>query len=107
MTCCIFSDHKFHFPGLSTVVVGQLSPHITTEVDCESLFSQAGHLSHPNRSRTVAETFERLIMAKHRLSRIYCCKKRVLTEFLDRRDKKLCNEDDDRNDVQFRMEQKE
>eukprot|EP00956_Cyclotella_meneghiniana_P043151 scaffold254822_cov139-Cyclotella_meneghiniana.AAC.1 len=55
-----FSDHKIHFPGLSTVVIGQFAPHITTEVDCESLFSQAGHLSHPNRSRTVAETFERL-----------------------------------------------
>ena len=69
----LFSDHKFHFPGLSTVVIGQLSPHITTEVDRESLFSQAGHLSHPKRSRTVAETFKRLIMANHILSRIYCC----------------------------------
>ena len=42
-----------------------MAPHITTEVDCESLFSQTGHLSHPNRARTIAETFERLSMSKH------------------------------------------
>eukprot|EP00956_Cyclotella_meneghiniana_P022130 scaffold41289_cov24-Cyclotella_meneghiniana.AAC.2 len=64
------------FPGLSTVVIGQLVPHIRTEVDCESLFSQTGHLSHPTRARTIAETFERLSMSKHKLSRIYCCRKR-------------------------------
>ena len=43
-------DHQFEFPGLSTIIIGQLGPHITTEVDCESLFSMAGHLSHPNRN---------------------------------------------------------
>eukprot|EP00956_Cyclotella_meneghiniana_P012601 scaffold17909_cov49-Cyclotella_meneghiniana.AAC.1 len=43
----------------------------------------------------------------HRLSRIYCCKRRVLAEFLDRREKSLWNEDDDRDDVQFWAEQKE
>ena len=33
--------------------------------------------------------------------------RRVLAEFLDRREKKLWNEDDDRDDVQFWAEQKE
>ncbi|KAL7531131.1 hypothetical protein ACHAXR_003875, partial [Thalassiosira sp. AJA248-18] len=56
------------FVGIGNVIIGQLAPHITTEVDCESLFSQAGHLSQPNRNRTTAETFERMVMAKHRLA---------------------------------------
>ena len=33
--------HKDKCKGLTKVFIGQLSPHITTEVDCESLFSQA------------------------------------------------------------------
>ena len=84
-----------------------MAPHITTEVDCESLFSQTGHLSHPNRARTIAETFERLSMSKHRLSRIYCCRKRVIAEFLERWRKKLWSNDDDRDDVAFWDQQKE
>lgn len=64
-------DHMEVFPSLSKVFIGTLAPHITTEVDCESLFSQAGHAAHPNRNRTVAETFERLVMGKHRIARIY------------------------------------
>ena len=38
-----FQDHSTIFKGLSKVFIGTLAPHITTEVDCESLFSQAGH----------------------------------------------------------------
>ena len=100
-------DHEFEFPGLSTIIIGQLGPHITTEVDCESLFSMAGHLSHPNRNRTVAETFERLVIAKHRLSRIFCCKTKVLNEFMQRSKNKNWSEDDDRDDVEFWGQQKQ
>ena len=39
------------FKGLSKVFIGTLAPHITTEVDCESLFSQAKHAAHPSRNR--------------------------------------------------------
>ena len=35
----LLSDVEQDFPNLSVAVVGQLAPHITTEVDCESLFS--------------------------------------------------------------------
>eukprot|EP00956_Cyclotella_meneghiniana_P006096 scaffold7949_cov37-Cyclotella_meneghiniana.AAC.2 len=80
----ILQRRMVHFPGLNTVVIGQIAPHITTKGDCESLFRQAGHLSHPNRSRIVAETFERY-----------------------RRNKKLWNKDHDRDDVRFWMKQTE
>lgn len=71
-TVLFFIDHNSVFPSLSKVVLGQLAPCITIEVDCKSLFSQAGHLSNPNWNRTVAETFEHLVMSKYCLSRIYC-----------------------------------
>ena len=102
-----FIDHKTTFPFLSKVIIGQLAPHITTEVDCESLFSQAGHLSHPNRNRTVAKTFERLVTAKHRLSRIYCDKEKVKQEFIDRWKKKKFSPKEDRDDLEFWEQQKE
>ena len=101
-----FIDHKLVFPNLSKVVLGQLAPHITTEVDCESLFSQAGHLSNPNWNRTVAETFERLVMLKHRLSRIYCEKESVKREFMHRTSNDLFSEEEDRDDLEFWETQK-
>ncbi|KAL7537974.1 hypothetical protein ACHAXR_008292 [Thalassiosira sp. AJA248-18] len=94
-------EKKPHFVGIGNVIIGQLSPHITTEVDCESLFSQAGHLSQPNRSRTTAETFERMVMAKHRLARIYCCPKMVKTEFLERHNRKSWSDEEDRENLAF------
>ena len=69
-----FIDHKRQLESLSNVVIGQLAPHSTAEVDCESLFSEAGALALPSRSRTKVEMFERLIMGKHRLARVYCDK---------------------------------
>ena len=89
------------FPVLSVVVVGQLAPNITTEVDCESLFSLTGHQSHPKRNRTVAETFERLVMAKHCLSQIYCCKSKVMKEFMRRTTEKNWRDDNDHDDLKF------
>eukprot|EP00956_Cyclotella_meneghiniana_P023141 scaffold44550_cov54-Cyclotella_meneghiniana.AAC.16 len=59
------------------------------------------------RARTIAKTFERLSMSKHRLSRIYCCRKRVIAEFLERLSKKLWSNDDDHGDVAFWDQQKE
>ena len=78
-------DHKENFFGMSKAFIGTSAPHITAEVHCESLFSQAGHAAHPNRNRTVAETIERLVMmGKHRLSRIYCSQNKVKKEFMER-----------------------
>jgi hypothetical protein len=57
-----FHDHGEAYPSLSKIFIGTLAPHITTEVDCESLFSQAGHAAHQNYIRTVAETFERQVI---------------------------------------------
>ena len=61
-----------YFPALHKVVVGQFAPHVSTEVDCESLFSQAGHLANPKRVNTKIRDYEHQVVAKHRLQHIYC-----------------------------------
>mmetsp|Transcript_8948 Transcript_8948/g.16583 ORF Transcript_8948/g.16583 Transcript_8948/m.16583 type:complete len:100 (+) Transcript_8948:2-301(+) len=38
-------DHKKDFPALNSVGIGECCPHLSTEVDCESLFSQDGFSS--------------------------------------------------------------
>jgi hypothetical protein len=65
-------DHRAIFPGIYEVGIGQLCPHITTEVDCESLFSEAGFVAEPRRASTNNRLYERLVITKHRLGRIYC-----------------------------------
>ncbi|KAL7474787.1 hypothetical protein ACHAW6_000739 [Cyclotella cf. meneghiniana] len=69
---CYLTDFADRFPSLYHVCIGQLSPHISTEVDCESLFSQAGCMSHPRRAHTNIRTNEWLMIGKHCLQRIYC-----------------------------------
>ena len=65
-------DHKKIFPGIFHVGVGQICPHVTMEVDCESLFSQAGFLADAHRAKTLVRFYERLVITKHRLHCIYC-----------------------------------
>eukprot|EP00804_Cyclotella_cryptica_P019955 CCRYP_007840-RA/>CCRYP_007840-RA protein AED:0.04 eAED:0.11 QI:0/0/0/0.66/1/1/3/0/292 len=93
--------------SLGQAVTGTLAPHITTEVDCESLFSQAGHAAHPNHNRTVAETLEPLVMGKHRLLRIYCSQNKIKKEFLERWKKTAWSKKEDRDNVEFWEQQKE
>ena len=78
---------------MSKVFIGTLAPHITTEVDCESFFN--------------AEMFERLVMGKHWISRIYCCPVKVLNEFMERWKNKSWRAEEDRDDVKFWEKQKE
>jgi hypothetical protein len=40
-------DHVSMFHTINKVATGQLCPHITAEVDCESLFSQSDYTSNP------------------------------------------------------------
>ena len=79
-----FIDHKRQLESLSNVVIGKLASHSTDEVDCKSLFSKSGALALPNRNRTKIEMFERLILGKHRLARVYCDKEKLKKELLCR-----------------------
>ena len=100
-------DMKTKFPSISNVGTGQLCPHISTEVDCESLFSQAGFMSHPRRARTNLRMYERMVMCKHRLHRIHCSIPRVKQLFLERWKAKDWKEKDERDDKEFLEVEKE
>ena len=93
-------DHCKQLPGLNNAM-GKLAPHYTSEANCESLFSESGHLAKPHMNRVSNETFERLVIAKHRMSRIYCSPAKVKEEFLWCWKGKLFGKDEDRDDLQF------
>ena len=78
------TDLQAKFPTLHKVIVGQISPHISTEVDVESLFSQSGFLADPRRSKLGNKYYERLVFTKHRLGRIYCHEPEVMRVFMKR-----------------------
>jgi hypothetical protein len=78
-----------------------MSGHITTEVDCESLFSQAGHYNHPRRARTNIRMYERLVVGNHRLHRVHCSIPRVRALFMKRWKDKSWEEKDERDDREF------
>ena len=92
-------------PGLNNAM-GKVDPHSTSEANCESLFSESGHLAKPHMNRTANETFERLVVAKHRMSRIYCSPTKVKEEFLRRWKGNLFGTDEDRDDLQFWEQEK-
>ena len=94
-------DHKDLFPAVFHVGVGQLSSHLSSEVDCESLFSHTGHISDPLRSSTKVRTFERLVIAKHRLKHIYCCPKKVQKLYLKRKQANNWDKNEERDDQMF------
>ena len=100
-----FQDHCKQLPGLNNAM-GKVAPHSTSEANCESLFSESGHLAKPHMNRTANETFERLVIAKHRMSRIYCSPAKVKEEFLRRWKGKLFGKDEDRDDLQFWEQEK-
>ena len=100
-------DFEDRFPALTHVGIGQLAPHITTEVDCESLFSQSGFLSHPRRAQTNTRTYERLVIGKHRLQRIYCHVPDVIRLYMERHSKNDWDEKDNRDDISFLEIEKE
>ena len=64
------TDFAERFPSLNHIGIGQLAPHVTTGVDCESLFSQSRFLSHPQKNRLQRIYFHipdviRLYMERH------------------------------------------
>jgi len=102
-----FGDHALDFLSLNSVFVGETAPHLSTEVDCESLFSMAGYKSHPSQSQTDIRNYERLVVAKHRMSRIYCDPSLVHKTFMDRFKTNSWDEKDERDDTEFLEIEKE
>jgi hypothetical protein len=99
--CRMLTDCKHIYPAGEAVFNGKLAHHVTAEVDCESLFSQAGYVAEPRRSLTGIRTYERLVIAKHRLHRIHIRKEDVKKLYLERFHNKDWDEGEDRDDQAF------
>ena len=102
-------DHKEekYFPAIASVGNGECLAHTTAEVDCESLFSQAGYLSQPKRAQTNVRKYERLVVSKHRLGRIYCSREKVHRKFMERFKSNNWAEEDERDDKAYLELEKE
>ena len=101
------TDFAERFPSLNHIGIGQLAPHVTTEVDCESLFSQSGFLYHPRRAKTEIRTYEGLVVGKHRFQRIYCHIPDVIRLYMERHSKNGWDEKENREDLSFLNVEKE
>lgn len=101
------TDFKNDYPTLYAVGVGQLAPHVTSEVDCESLFSQVGFLSDPRRAKAAIRMYERLVIGKHRLHRIYCSIPKEIELYQERARKNDRGEKEERDDLAFLKLEKE
>eukprot|EP00957_Ditylum_brightwellii_P067874 5151984-Ditylum_brightwellii.AAC.1 len=80
---CI-TDFKEKFPSLCKVIVDQIDPHISTEADVESPFSQSGFLADPWRSKMGHKYYEWLVFMKHCLGCIYCHEPEVMRVLMKR-----------------------
>ena len=92
---------------LNSVFIGETAQHLSTGVNCESLFSMAGYKSRPSRSQTDIRNYERLVVAKHCMSRIYCDPSLVHKNFMDRFKANSWDEKDERDDTEFLEIEKE
>ena len=88
-------------PGIYEVGRGPIGSHVSSEVDCESLFSQADVVADSRRARLDIRFYERLVMAKHRLSRVYCHIPDVVDLYMKRWSENDWKEDDERDAREF------
>ena len=99
--CRMFTDCKQFYPAGEAIFNGKLAYHVTTEVDCESLFSQAGYVAEPRRSQTDVRTYERLVVGKHRMHRMHIRNEDIKKLYLERFNNNDWDEKEERDDQEF------
>ena len=95
------NDHESEFPSLSNVVIGQLASRVPTKVGCESLFSVSGHVNDPRRMGMYIRLYERLVIGKHRMQRIYVSAENVKKRYMDRHLSNDWDEDEERDSLEY------
>ena len=58
----MFTDCKKLYPADEAIFNGKLAHHVRTEIDCESLLSQAGYVTESRRSQTDVHAYEILVV---------------------------------------------
>ena len=92
---------------MSNVYCGRLGPWCPTEVGCETLFSNAGHLNDPRRMMMRIRMYERLVIGKHRMERIYFLTEEILRRYMKRFRDNSWDEEEERDDRDYLEQEKE
>ena len=99
--CRMFTGCKNFYPAGEAIFNGKLAHHVTTEVDCESLFSQAGYVAEPRRSQTDVRTYERLVVVKHRMYCMHILNGDIKKLYLERFNNNDWDEKEERDGQEF------
>ena len=94
-------------PSIYEVGRGLVGSHVSSEVDCESLFSQADLVADARRSSMDIRFYERMVIAKHRLNNVYCHIPNVVELYLQRWREDDWDEGDERDAKEFLKLEKE
>ena len=105
--CQFYNSTKFMYPGIANTFLGKLGHHSCQEADCETLFSMSGYKSEARRNNALIRTYERLVIASHRMHRFHICDKVIIEAYLKRIREKSWDDQECRDDEEFLKFEKE
>ena len=101
-----WNDHKSYLPKLRSYAVERASFN-TTEVPCETLFSQSGYASEARRTRLKSKQFEREVTLAYNLKHVFFDIERAMDIYIGRETKKDWDDDKEHREDLFFMTQEE
>lgn len=99
--CQFYEATRFLYPGLANTFLGKLGHHSCQEADCETLFSMSGYKSEGRRLNSLCRTYERLVIASHRMHRFHIRDQVIIDAFMDRVRNKDWDDEENRDDEEF------
>ena len=88
-------------PGVSNTVIGELASRTPTEVGMEGFFSICGHVSDARKLMQDIRLYERLVIGKHRLQRIYLSREKIKSRFMERFKNNSWDEQEERENLEY------
>ena len=88
-------------PGVSNIVIGELASRTPTEVGIEGFFSICGHVSDARKLMQEIRLYERLVIGRHRLQRIYLSREKIRNRFMERFKNNSWDEKDERENLEY------
>ena len=96
-----YEGTKHLYPGLAYLCLGKLGHHSCQEADCDTLFSMSGYKSDARRLNALIQTYERLVIAIHRMHRFHICDQVIIKEYLRRVRNNDWDNNESRDDKEF------
>ena len=94
-------DVVTEIPGVSNTVIGELASRTPTEVGMEGFFGICGHVSDARRLMQEIRLYERLVIGKHRLQRIYLSRDKIKSRFMERFKNNSWDEKEERENLEY------